>query len=175
MNSDVATEKSRGNLELVLAGGLAIEDMYVTDLAYRINHHELPPPEPGSLEDYFVFNSGNLFNGYGYALTANYILTKTIDRIYDLSVKRLGEESWLSRSIDYLRQDQNRINVASGVISSLAIGFFETTGIRNVPDLKDIPAGVVGALLHTGLRYLYLRKFRRSQASLEYSVDGSII
>jgi len=167
MNKHITNEKPSRALELLVSFGLTNEDMYVTNLSHRINKGELPLPEQGSLGDYFVFNSGNLFNGYFYALAIDYILNQTVDQTYNFFANKFGEDNWVSKSINYLRQDKNRINVASGIISSLAIGFFETTGIGNTPDIKDIPAGIVGALLHTGLRYLSLRQFGKNHLCLD--------
>ncbi len=169
MHEQTTVEKPSRALEVLVSFGLTSEDMYVTNLAHRIKTGELSRPENGSLENYFVFNSGNLFNGYFYALATDYILNQTAGHVYDFSVRRFGEDSFLSKSIDYFQQDKNRINAASGVLSSLTIGFFETTGIGNTPDMKDIPAGVIGALLHTGLRCLSLRRFRRNHSKLDYT------
>lgn len=148
--------------ESAVAFGLTVEDMHVTSLAHKVNKGELPHPQQGSLEDYFIFNSGDLFNGFFYAFMTDCILNGAIDNVYNLSTKILGENSKISKSIDYIRQDKNRINLTSGIISSLAISFFETTGIGNYPDAKDIPAGIAGALIHTGLRYLSLRRFKKN-------------
>jgi len=169
MNTEPIVEKPHRGLELLVSFGLTNEDMYVTNLAHRVNNGEIPRPEKGSAEEFFIYNSGNLFNGYFYALAADYMINQTIHRAYDLSVRKFGEDNWLSKTINYFQKDQNRINVASGVLSSLAIGFFETTGIGNTPDLKDIPAGVVGALLHTGLRYISLKRFKKNHPHLDVS------
>ena len=152
--------KPSRTLEAAVYLGLALEDSFKANLQHSINNHMIPHPKTGTFEDYLAYNSGDLIKGYIFAMAADYIINKTIDKAYYLSAKMLGEDSRVSRSIDYLRKDANRINITSGIISSLAIVFFETTGLLNTPDIKDIPAGIAGAMMHTGLRYVPLRHFR---------------
>lgn len=147
-------------LEEAVCFGLAIEDQVISNLQYQIKNNKIPVPEQGSTLDLFIYNSGNLFNGFMYSMLADYVLNGCIEPLYNFTSKYFSQKNLINKFLNYLREDQNRINITSGILSSLAIGFFETTGIGNSPDLKDIPAGVIGALLHTTLRYLSLKKYK---------------
>ncbi len=146
-------EKTPHGLEYLIGGVLTTEDILVTSRAHQINDGELPRPATNSLDEFSVYNTGDLFNGYIFAFWADGLLSYSLPKLYDFVVKRLGKESCVSKCIAYFREDYTRVNVASGILSSLSISFFETTGILNTPDVKDIPAGVAGALLYVGARY----------------------
>ncbi len=155
--------------EWIVSSALIAEDMYIVDHNNMVRAGQSPKPTPGSLEDHFFHNSGNLCNGYIYALFSDILINTAINQLNG----KFSDESLIGKIVNYFGEDKNRINITSGILSSLAIGFFETSGIGNTPDLKDIPAGIAGALLHTGLRYYSLKKQINEQTTEEisYQID----
>ena len=141
--------------EFLFAGPLAFLDMLNYDLQLRVKAHEILPPEKG-LEEFYLYHSSNFFNGYIYALFFDVVLGKAASTV---SRYLLGRNSKTTKSLTYLAQLPYEANVTAGALSCLTITACETSGIGNVPDLFDIPAGVTGALLYclvraTSLRYI---------------------
>lgn len=135
----------------------------------RANGAELPFSD--SVNDYYLQHCGDFMNGFVIAFYTHYFGGKVVNKVAEFSERKWGQDSFLYKISDKVRNNDNLMNIISGVAGSVGVVFAEATGIINNPDPKDVPAGIAGALTYMAVRYYVTRKhmLKQEEAILQTS------
>ena len=135
-------------------------------IALRGNGIVLPFSE--QVNNFYLYNWGDYINGFQIAFLTNWLGDKVANKAANFAERRYGQDSVLYKITDNLRGD-GLMNTISGATGSAAVVFAETTGFLTVPDSRDIPAGILGALSYVAVRYFATRKY--NSQNIDNSVD----
>ena len=142
-------------LESIVQAVAAIEDVA---LKAPLRAAQVDLPVPQNVQDFYYQNTGDFMNGCQISFLSNLALTYGLNYVSEWTERRLSEQNFLRKTVAKVAQNDHLINIICGSIAIAAVVVEETKGYFSRPDLKDIPMGVAGALLHMGLRYCSIRK-----------------
>ncbi|MCC6746932.1 MAG: hypothetical protein IT371_04690 [Deltaproteobacteria bacterium] len=145
-----------------LAGGVTFAQQTVITGLKELFRWALPAPKAGTPYAFWIGSGGDLDEGYLMALMADGGARLVAARFEGPAHRRLGPRHVVSRALTWIAEHPHQLNLAAGLLSCLGIVFFETHAVLNDPVLADIPAGLAGAALRTGVRAYGLKQAERA-------------
>lgn len=121
----------------------------------RIRNGSTPKPEPGSLEDILVYNSGNFGEAVILSNISDFLLTGVYSSINYIFRKTLGEDHLYTKKVEQTLKKALWYGYITSAISGATImSYIEFSNtIKQTQDIKDIPAAILGAAIYGFLRY----------------------